>query len=195
MIQQTMTIDADEYNQLRAELDAARATIAQDAELAWARWKEAEARTAELERRLFELGVEGRNFKTRLEREAAEWRKTSEVWQARAARLSALMQEAIDNCETRRGERDGCARCASFRIALSAAPASALALWRAYEVEHRLGETVEDGLGRQDPECNCDECNWIRARAAVEDAAEADIETAHNLLADLIRVLPLPEMT
>jgi len=47
---------------------------------------------------------------------------TAIEWQAHAARLASLMQEAIANCETCRGKRDGCARCASFREALSAAP-------------------------------------------------------------------------
>ena len=43
--------------------------------------------------------------------------------EAHATRLAVLMQEATDNCETCRGETDGCARCASFRLAISTTPA------------------------------------------------------------------------
>jgi len=171
---------------------------------------QAREKVAELERTAHMLA--GANFKLAkseavMKRERDEAREKVAEWQivanaqlhktiemqtqrdearAHAARLAALMQEATANCETCRGEKDGCARCASFRVALSATPASALALWRSYEVEHRLGETVEDGLGREDPECNCDECNWIRVRAAVEDA-EADIETARPAIAEIER--------
>lgn len=110
--------------------------------------QKAEGRAAELEREL-------KRYQDVAQSEQSSvldgWIAKAAEWQAHAARLASQEERLVD----------------LKNAALRYDSAQYLA---ALEAEHQYGETVADGLNREDPECNCDECNWIRARGAVEAA-------------------------